>query len=88
MDYYSIVCTSPSNPTLLRLNEISPVELQPNMVFRIADFKFLVNDLSHGMQDDCNELFDPMEYSLSQPRLIKLEHSPDSEMQLLLKGIP
>lgn len=51
MDYYSIVCTSPSNPTMLRLNDISPVELLPNMVFRIADYKFLVNDLSHGTQE-------------------------------------
>lgn len=41
------------------------------MVFRIADYKFLVNDLSHGMEEDSNELFDPIESSPKQPRLIK-----------------
>ncbi|KAL4500557.1 hypothetical protein ABPG72_002981 [Tetrahymena utriculariae] len=80
MNYYSIICTSPSNPTYLKVEDM-PYELQKNMIFKIGEFKFLITDV----KNEESVYGQPLELSTTQSlkKLTRLNVNMDSEPPIL-----
>ncbi|KAL4468689.1 hypothetical protein ABPG74_005192 [Tetrahymena malaccensis] len=80
MNYYSIICTSPSNPTYLKVEDM-PYELQKNMIFKIGEFKFLITDV----KNEESQYVQPLELSTTQSlkKLTRLNVNMDSEPPML-----
>ncbi|EAR90416.2 FHA domain protein (macronuclear) [Tetrahymena thermophila SB210] len=80
MNYYSIICTSPSNPTYLKVEDM-PYELQKNMIFKIGEFKFLITDV----KNEESVYGQPLDLSTTQSlkKLTRLNVNMDNEPPIL-----